>query len=97
MEYGTIGDLGDHMINLEPLPVRPDLSTILDEESEGLRKIWYDWTLSKPEDWLKTTKVVKICSGNSFILALRDNGEVWYKSVSEGEIGEWHFVSDGSH
>ncbi|WWC89891.1 uncharacterized protein L201_004820 [Kwoniella dendrophila CBS 6074] len=49
--------------------------------------------LSKPTSLLEEErKVIKIASGEDFIVALRKNGEVWLTEVKEGQIPNWQFM-----
>lgn len=40
----------------------------------------------------KSRKVVKIASGQDFLVALLDNGEVWFRAMREFRAGDWQFV-----
>lgn len=40
----------------------------------------------------KSRKVVKIASGQDFLVALLHNGEVWFRALRESGAGDWQFV-----
>lgn len=37
-------------------------------------------------------QVVKIASGQDFLVALLENGEVWFRALRESGAGDWQFV-----
>ena len=77
------------------LPNRPgpsnDDAVSISAEHDAL---WTEWASSRNEGFLEDSKkVVKIASGDSFVLALRASGEVWMAPLREGQAPvAWEYV-----
>jgi SCF-associated factor 1 len=78
IKWGTVGY---GVETLEEIPRRPGGGTEWDEWQGGI-------SVKRLEE---LEKVVKIGSGLDFIVALKGNGEVWFRSLELGE--SWEFVS----
>jgi SCF-associated factor 1 len=62
----------------------------LENELAQWRSVRTERTLNEGE------KVVKIASGEDFLLALKANGEVWFSRVRDNEaLSNWEYVSNG--
>jgi SCF-associated factor 1 len=98
------GKVGDVVHTLEDIPSRPvcDGEDLYDEqeqeldhgEQKGARR-----TRKEVEDeWVAAAgrrseeRVVRIASGLDFLVALKENGEVWCHRVKEGEAAAWEYV-----
>lgn len=85
---------------LESIPERPELH--VEEEFVGKKeekdKEWANWQANLTDYTIEEgRKVVKIASGEDFLLALRASGEVWACSVADNTLGEWVYVSSFVH
>lgn len=87
--------MGNIITTLEGLPLRPDLVDESAEVEHVETEIWKTYDENTPEKQKELDqKVVKIASGLDCIIALKANGEVWYRRVKEGEpSSEWEYVS----
>ncbi|KAK6903041.1 hypothetical protein I203_108302 [Kwoniella mangroviensis CBS 8507] len=98
LKYGKVGD--NVLVTLPPLPLRP--TTILTETDEDgfksrriseLQDEWDGYERSRsPKVLEEEQKIVKIASGEDFIVALKKNGEVWLIKVKEGENLLWQYM-----
>jgi SCF-associated factor 1 len=73
-----------------------NIITTLEGEVEHVgTEVWKAYDENTPEKQKELDqKVVKIASGLDCIIALKANGEVWYRRVKEGESSaEWEYVS----
>lgn len=86
------GAVGDIVHELEALPERP---TYEDEDAEMKAKQdeWADWDSRSDKAKEDGERVVKIASGQGFVVALKGNGEVWYRQVEENVHFNWEYVS----
>ena len=89
LRWGTVGDV---VLELEQIPKRPTADEEwTDAEADGrtraeLEDEWREWTVMRDTKTLADKeKVVKIACGLDFVLALKGNGEVWFRHVTEGE------------
>ena len=101
MRWGKVGDIIE---TSSPIPARPVVDAgrapRRGEEIpwEQLKKIDDAWREdegkpSRNKSEQEQEKVVKIASGSDFLVALRSNGEVWFRHVRSEEPNEWIFVS----
>ncbi|KAI9637852.1 regulator of chromosome condensation 1/beta-lactamase-inhibitor protein II [Dioszegia hungarica] len=85
------GAVGDIVHELEALPERP---TYEDEDAEMKAKQdeWADWDSRSDKAKEDGERVVKIASGQGFVVALKGNGEVWYRQVEENVHFNWEYL-----
>lgn len=106
LKWGTVGDV---VHELPPLPDRPEWDEVkypsppgLQRTREEIEKEWVDhedtkgWTDAKGAE--EEIKVVTVASGADYIIALRRNGEVWYRRLGDSYNAavEWEYVSHTS-
>jgi SCF-associated factor 1 len=84
LKWGTVGS--GVVVTLEDIPDRPD--------TEVGKSEWEEWENGQPSKRLEEMqRVVKIDSGLDFVVALKGNGEVWYRRVKENQSNSWEYVS----
>ncbi|CAK9785467.1 RCC1/BLIP-II protein [Cutaneotrichosporon oleaginosum] len=84
-KWGTVS--GDIVQATDPIPPRPEVSSSLTEEHDGL------WSKDYDERGLaEAHRVIKIACGRDFVVALRKNGEVWAARTSDGTVGAWEYM-----
>ncbi|WWD10033.1 hypothetical protein V865_008166 [Kwoniella europaea PYCC6329] len=98
LKYGKVGE--NVLVTLPPLPLRP--ANIRSETDKGgfksrrrleLQDEWDEYERSRsPKVLEEEQKIVKIASGEDFIVALKKNGEVWLIKVKEGESLLWQYM-----
>lgn len=89
---------GDAVEALEEVPEREKWDVKYDvgeaEEMEAKEKEWDSpenrHTGGKDGDG---EKVIKIASGQGFVVALKASGEVWVRLIDENRQAEWEYVS----
>jgi SCF-associated factor 1 len=96
VRWGTIK--GDVIDLLEDIPERPNYHDLDDgqikEELLAKVKEWEEVQHGMSDSQkVKAEKVVKIASGQGFIVALKANGEVWLRQVHETQQSHWEYVS----
>jgi len=98
LSWGTVN--GDSVSALDEIPLRPvwESSDEVNDHAErgraDLEREWDEWTSSRDEKCLRELeRVVKIASGQDFLLALKGNGEVWHISFRNIEnANTWEYV-----
>ena len=83
VKYGKVGNVVQGLDVLPSRPDEPQVSGVWDE---------YDADTSAKEK-KDDEKVVKIASGEHFVLALKANGEVWIHATKVNEFKSWVYVS----
>lgn len=96
VKWGTVK--GDVVDLLEDIPERPKWDDLDDgdikEELMQKEKEWEEVRHGMNESQIqRAEKVIKIASGQGFIVALRGNGEVWIRQIHESRESEWEYVS----
>ena len=100
MRWGKVGDIIETSPSIPPRPTfESDSRPKVGEETswaelEALDNAWRAYeakSSGKGKD--EEEKVIKIASGSDFLVALRANGEVWFRHVGPDEPAEWIFVS----
>ena len=102
MRWGTVGDI---IHELDPIPERPEWDErahpimpgsartrkVIEREWEEYEHDGGTWGKGKVDE----QKVVKIASGSDFAIALKQNGEVWYRRIGEQYSSKdtWEYVS----
>jgi SCF-associated factor 1 len=92
IRYGRVGE--DVIFSAPSVPSRPKVSRESDESKPGHDQQWAEWESSRTERSVEAgERIVKIASGDSFVLALRANGEVWLAPLQEGQAPVvWEYV-----
>ncbi|WWC60959.1 uncharacterized protein I303_103536 [Kwoniella dejecticola CBS 10117] len=104
LKYGEVGE--GILMTLPPLPSRPAAEPSNASTSEIETKSrnrfarkkeldveWNEYTASRTPKLLEEEqRVVKVASGEDFILALKKNGEVWLTRIKEGVIPRWQYM-----
>ena len=101
LRWGKVGDIIETSAQIPPRPAFDAGKTPRSGEEiswERLKKLDDAWRedegkMSRNKSKQEQEKVVKIASGSDFLVALRYNGEVWFRYVRSGEPTEWIFVS----
>jgi len=86
MRWGTVAP--EAVIKLPPIPARPEGIASVEQES-GWSYMLADGLVKQPG------KVIRIAAGESFVMALRANGEVWMINCEEGSdyaSNAWEFL-----
>ncbi|WVR05291.1 hypothetical protein IAU60_002304 [Kwoniella sp. DSM 27419] len=99
IRWGTVGN--DVVMTLDALPTRPTAqeqsasspSTGWSKTIDQLEAEWEEYRSSRsPQVLQEEQKVIKIASGQDFIVALKQNGEVWFTVVKEGTVPAWQYL-----
>ena len=99
LQWGSVSDQA--ISELEEVPRRPVYD---DQRTEAvvegptrseLEEEWKQWRSTRNEGTLiEKERVVKIASGLDFVLALKANGEVWFRRVTQNSwASTWEYVS----
>lgn len=101
VKWGAVGGDVDVVVELEGLPERPGWKDLghLGDELKVKEAEWDAWESSQRkgnETREEAERVVKIASGQGFVVALKANGEVWFRLVQENREFEWEYVSSDS-
>ena len=86
---------GSVVRQMDAIPERPEL--VVEGALQGRKKAkddeWANWQTNLTSKTIEEgRKVVKIASGENFVLALRASGEVWACSVMQQTPGPWIYV-----
>lgn len=87
--WGAVGDI------VHELEVPPERPVYEDEDAEMKAKQdeWADGESRSDKEKEDGKRVVKIASGQGFVVALKANGEVWYRQVEDNVQFNWEYVS----
>lgn len=93
LKWGKVN--GSVVRQMDTIPERPEL--VVEEALQGRKKAkddeWANWQTNLTSKTIEEgRKVVKIASGENFVLALRASGEVWACSVMQQTPGPWIYV-----
>jgi len=80
---------------MDAIPERPELvvEEALQERKKAKDHEWANWQTNLTSKTIEEgRKVVKIASGENFVLALRASGEVWACPVMQQTPGPWIYV-----
>lgn len=78
----------------EPVSVLPPLPRRSLPTAE--RTSWIEWYPSKGKRDTAEDRSIKLVCGRCFVVAMRDNGEVWLATRQNKNEWGWHSVSTGS-
>ncbi|WVW82946.1 hypothetical protein I302_104961 [Kwoniella bestiolae CBS 10118] len=99
LKYGKVGD--NVLVTLPSLPSRPGSQASASktdnefkiQRRKELQDQWSDYESSRAPRQLEAEQiVVKIASGEDFVVALKQNGEVWLIRVKEGGRLVWQYM-----
>ncbi|WWC69286.1 uncharacterized protein I206_103224 [Kwoniella pini CBS 10737] len=101
LKHGKVGE--GVLITLPPIPTRPVRKDILagdtrefeakSQREENLEMAWAEYQSTRSLKLLEEEqRVVKIASGEDFLVALKKNGEVWLTVVKDGVAPKWQYM-----
>ncbi|ORY27217.1 regulator of chromosome condensation 1/beta-lactamase-inhibitor protein II [Naematelia encephala] len=91
VRWGTVRN--EAVDKLEQVPVRPEWTGANDADTQKLEDDWEVWaSTANKRTRDEGEKVVKIASGEGFVVALKKCGEVWMRRVRDGEAFTWEYL-----